>query len=226
MLLHSKCRGPCVPYMALLITGSLTGPWSWCKLFVLATSLSWTSILTGRLTFKHGTSNCSPTDLYLALAENQLKNTVGIHHLIQMPKSYLLLRLWPQATPIFLRPRTSVFDGQIRTMPGEKFHIFLTDDARTFCITTPRTIPFAYRDKLQNEIDLLVSQGIITPVNELTEWCAPIDVTPKRNSDCICMCIDLSKLKVAENATHPQHLLSCGWHNTVEKQNTSTSLMP
>ena len=63
-----------------------------------------------------------------------------------------------------------------------------------FCVTTPRTIPFAYRDKLKNEIDLLTSQGIITPVTEPTEWCAPIVVAPKKNSDRIRMCVDLSKL--------------------------------
>ena len=88
----------------------------------------------------------------------------------------------------------SVFDGQIRTMPGETFHISLTDDVRPFCVTTPRTIPFAYQDKLKQEIDLLVDQGIITPVTEPTEWCAPIVVAPKKNSDRIRMCVDLSKL--------------------------------
>ena len=63
----------------------------------------------------------------------------------------------------------SVFDGQIRTMPGETFQISLTEDARPFCVTTPRTIPFAYREKLQIEIDLLVKQEIIAPVTEPTE---------------------------------------------------------
>ena len=63
----------------------------------------------------------------------------------------------------------SVFDGQIRTMPGEKFHISLTQGARPFCVTTPRTIPFAYCEKLKQEIDLLVTQGVITPVTEPTD---------------------------------------------------------
>ena len=98
----------------------------------------------------------------------------------------------------------SVFDGQICTMPGEKFHIALTADARPFCVTTQRTVPFAYRDKLQNEIDLLVNQGIIASVTELTEWCTPIVVTPKKNSDCIRMCVDLSKLnKFVRRECHP-----------------------
>ena len=86
-----------------------------------------------------------------------------------------------------------VFNGQIRTMLGETLHISLTENARPFCVTTPHTIPFAYRDKLKNEIDLLTSQGIIAPVTEPTEWCALIVVTLK-NSDRIHMCVDLSKL--------------------------------
>ena len=88
----------------------------------------------------------------------------------------------------------TVVDGQIRTMPGEKFHISITDDAHPFCVTTSRTVPLAYREKLQKEIDLLLGQGIIAPVTEPTEWCAPIVVTPKKNSDGIHMCVDLSKL--------------------------------
>ena len=68
-------------------------------------------------------------------------------------------------------------------MEGEKFHIYLTDDAKPFCVNTPRSIPYAYRDKLKAELDLLESQNIITPVTEATDWCAPIVVAPKKNSD-------------------------------------------
>ena len=58
----------------------------------------------------------------------------------------------------------SVFDGQICTMPGEKFHISLTANTRPFCVTTPRTVPFAYRD---NEIDLAkaLSPQLRSPLN-------------------------------------------------------------
>ena len=88
----------------------------------------------------------------------------------------------------------TIFDGQIRSMEGEKFHISLTDDARPFCVNTPRSIPFAYREKLKAELDLLQAQHIIAPVVEVTEWCAPIVVTPKKNTDRIRMCVDLSRL--------------------------------
>ena len=88
----------------------------------------------------------------------------------------------------------TIFDGQIRCMEGEKFHISLTDDARPFCVNTPRSIPFAYREKLKAELDLLQAQHIIAPVVEVTKWCAPIVVTPKKNTDRNRMCVDLSRL--------------------------------
>ena len=70
-----------------------------------------------------------------------------------------------------MREFPSVFDGRIKTMDGEK-----------------------YRDKLKAELEILQSQGIITPVTVPTEWCAPIVVTPKKDTDAIKMCVDLSHL--------------------------------
>ena len=72
----------------------------------------------------------------------------------------------------------SVFDGQVKSMESEEFHIKLIDGAQPFCVHTPRMIPFAYREKLQDELALLQSQGIIAPVTTPTEWCDPIIVTP------------------------------------------------
>ncbi len=77
-----------------------------------------------------------------------------------------------------------------RTRPGEQFHISITDDAKPFCVSTPRTIPLAYREKLK---DLLVDQKIIAPVTEPSDWCAPHPIVVA-NSDKIRMCVDLSKL--------------------------------
>ena len=79
-------------------------------------------------------------------------------------------------------------------MEGEVFHISLAEDAQPFCVCTPRTVPFEYRDKLKAELDLLQAEGVIAPVTEPTDWCAPIVVAPKKNSDRIRLCIDLSLL--------------------------------
>ena len=79
-------------------------------------------------------------------------------------------------------------------MEGEEFHITLTEHAKPFCVNAPQSIPYAHRDKLKAELDLLQHQQIIAPTTEATEWCAPIVVTPKKNSDKIRMCVDLSHL--------------------------------
>ena len=92
------------------------------------------------------------------------------------------------------REYPTVFDGNFRTMDGEEFHISLLADAKPFCVNTPRSILFAYRDKLKAELELLQSQHIIAPVTEATEWCAPIVVAPKKDSEKIRMCVDLSHL--------------------------------
>jgi len=76
----------------------------------------------------------------------------------------------------------TVFDGQTRTMQGEEFHICLAANAKPFCAHTPRTIPFAYQEKLKAELDFRESQNVIAPITEAITWCAPIVITPKKNS--------------------------------------------
>ena len=87
-----------------------------------------------------------------------------------------------------------VFDGNIRTMPGEEFRIYLRDDAQPFCVTTPRRVPLSLRDKLEEELNRLETGGIIRRVTEPTEWCAPIVVAPKKDGRSIRLCVDLSHL--------------------------------
>ena len=79
-------------------------------------------------------------------------------------------------------------------MEGELFTISLMDDAQPFSVKAPRSIPFAYREKLRQELDSLQQQDIIAPVTQPTEWCAPIVVTPKKGTEDIRLCVDLSKL--------------------------------
>jgi len=85
----------------------------------------------------------------------------------------------------------TVFDGQVRVMEGEQFHIRLREDAVPFRVKSPRVVPFAYRDKLEEELHLLLQQGIIAPVTEATQWCTPIVVIPKKGTEqvgCVWIC--------------------------------------
>ena len=100
-----------------------------------------------------------------------------------------------------------VFDGHIRVMDRETFHITLREGTVPFCVKTPRAIPFAYRDKLKAELDLLQEQGIITPVTEVTEWCAQLLLLRRRaqiGSGCVST-YPTSIVMCKESVTNPQH---------------------
>ena len=75
-----------------------------------------------------------------------------------------------------------------------KFHVSLRPDSKLFCVNISQSIPFAYLDKLKDEIDLVLAQNIIMEVAEATEWCIPIVVIPKKNCGRICIFVDPSHL--------------------------------
>ena len=93
-------------------------------------------------------------------------------------------------------------------MDSKQFHIFFLEEAMPFCICTPRSIPFAYRDKLIAKLQPLQDQNIIAPVTEPTAWCAAIVATPKKKTDKIRPCVDLShfnKYVQRERVTNHPH---------------------
>lgn len=50
-------------------------------------------------------------------------------------------------------------------------------------ICAARKIPIALKDKVKQKIDLLVSEKILIPVTEPTDWVHPIVIAPKSNGD-------------------------------------------
>ena len=88
----------------------------------------------------------------------------------------------------------TVFHSIIRTMPGEKFKIVPTDDAKPFCFHTPRTIPFPFCEKLRELLDALLDTGIIASQTKPIDWCTPIVVVLKKDGESLWLCVDLSKL--------------------------------
>ena len=43
--------------------------------------------------------------------------------------------------------------GVIRAVDGKKFYIYLTNNAKPFCVTPLPSVPFAYHDKLAAELE-------------------------------------------------------------------------
>lgn len=95
-------------------------------------------------------------------------------------------------------------DDQLRPMSGDAMHIQLQPDAKPFCITTTRPVPYAYREQVKAQLDDMVAAQIIQPVSEPTEWCHPIVIVPKKGTSEIRLTVNLSKLnKQVSRPVHP-----------------------
>ena len=100
----------------------------------------------------------------------------------------------------------SVFDTSktLKPMSGGSMQIPLYENATPFSITTARNVPYGWRDKLKKQIDDMVAKEIIVEVTEPTQWCHPIVIQPKKDSDEIRLCVDLTRLnKYVKRATYP-----------------------
>ena len=67
-------------------------------------------------------------------------------------------------------------------------------DATPYAVSAPRRVPVPYQKKVEEELERLQGLGVIRPVTTPTEWCAPIVVVPKANSEAVRICVDLTKL--------------------------------
>ena len=93
---------------------------------------------------------------------------------------------WPsihslQESPIdnILAQHKSVFEEGLGTLTGYQAQIVMDPGATPkFC--KPRTVPYAYKSLVNEEIDRLVQQGILAPV-KFSDWAAPIVPVLKRD---------------------------------------------
>ncbi|UYV66504.1 K02A2.6-like, partial [Cordylochernes scorpioides] len=88
----------------------------------------------------------------------------------------------------------------------QPYHIKLKEGAEPFSIPVPRRVPLPLMPKLKEQLDAMVAQEVIEPV-EPTEWCAPIVLAGKPNGK-IRICVDLSRLNLSvERELHPLPVL-------------------
>lgn len=86
-----------------------------------------------------------------------------------------------------------ILDNNITVFSGigkvrEKCSITLCNDAVPH-VSSCRKIPIALKSKVKDKLDKMVSENIILPVSEPTDWVNPIVVVPKSNGD-IRICMD------------------------------------
>lgn len=87
-----------------------------------------------------------------------------------------------------LQQHSTVFREGLGTLEGFKAKIYV-DPAVTPKFCKARPVPFAMRAKVEAELDHLVQQGILTPVQH-AEWAAPIVPVLKRDKESVRICGD------------------------------------
>ena len=88
-------------------------------------------------------------------------------------------------------------------MDGE-YRIELKPDARPFSLNTPRRVPLPLLPAVREELERMQELGVITPVDEPTDWCAGMVVVPKSQGK-VRICVDLTKLN--ESVRREKHPL-------------------
>ena len=82
-------------------------------------------------------------------------------------------------------------------------------------------MPLYQLQETKAEIERVLENGVISPVDEPTEWCAPMVVTPKDNNK-VRVCVDLTKLNnFVQREIHPLPSV-----DTTQEPNISPSSMP
>lgn len=80
--------------------------------------------------------------------------------------------------------------------PGEVQHpctISLKQEAVPFAITSPSRVPVPLMEPVERELNQMVSDGVIVPVEEPTEWGAPTVVVHMKNGN-VRICVDCTTL--------------------------------
>jgi hypothetical protein len=78
----------------------------------------------------------------------------------------------------------------------QPYAIKLKPGAVPFSVKTPRRIPIPLVGKVKEELQRMESLGVISRVEEPTEWCAGMVVMPKKDKESVRLCVDLTGLNV------------------------------
>ena len=87
---------------------------------------------------------------------------------------------------------------------GDEYHIHLKKGAVSYSLYTLKTVPIPLRSRFQDQLNQMENLGVITKVNEPTEWCAGIVVVPKKSMK-VRICVDLKA--VNDNILGEVHLI-------------------
>jgi len=70
---------------------------------------------------------------------------------------------------------------------GDDYQILLKEEAKPHALHTPRHVPIPLRNKVQEELNRMEAMGVISKIDEPTEWRAGMVIVPKM-SGAVRMC--------------------------------------
>jgi transposase InsO family protein len=101
---------------------------------------------------------------------------------------------WPSQFPGLFKGLGSI---------GSDVKIKLKADVAPFAQMAPRRVPAARRAPLMRELKRMEGMGVISKIDEPTDWCSPCVVVPKKDGR-IRLCVDYTKLNAAvKRECHP-----------------------
>ena len=110
-----------------------------------------------------------------------------------------IFSLEPPSAPLkeIMKDYPNVFSDQLGCLNGTKVHLNVNQEARPKFFK-PRPVSLALKDKVEEELNRLVAEGILSPV-QFSKWAAPIVPVVKHNGSIrICInqvsCLDIYPL--------------------------------
>ena len=158
-------------------------------------------------------SNCRPTTqrmtsvnylIEYTVVSNGLKALLGVQSIQQFSlmsvnvDNIMFVSGDPPSCSSVLADYKDVFTGEGKL--EEKLHLTLHKTVPPVILPV-RKVPPALKDPLKKEIDHLVSQEILKPVDTSTDWASSMVVVMKSNGK-ICLCIDQKPLNQALKCHH------------------------
>ena len=96
----------------------------------------------------------------------------------------------------------SLFTG-LGTLISRNIYYKIVSRCSSICLVYPKNIPLPLRQKIQNELKRMENLGVISRVDEPTQWCAGIVVAPKKDTS-VRICVDFRQLnKSVLREVHP-----------------------
>ena len=147
-------------------------------------------------TLKYGTKKTTEKIFVVKQLQQSLLGCPGIQSL------NLIARINLVEDNKYVAMYPDLFKG-LGTITGE-YHISLREGAKPFALSTPRRVALPLMPKVKQELERMEAMGVITRVEQPTDWCAGIVVVPKPNGS-LRICVDLTKLN--ESVRRERHIL-------------------